>query len=191
MIKMAAALTLGLALTASLGGTADATTTRAVDTVSVASAATSAASTTKITVDGLGPYQAGARAAALVHSGYLVRRTTGVCVVWYEPTEPYAPAVFNVQVRDGAVRSVGVSARKYTTVAGARVGMLESALKRTYGTGLRHLNGPGTEYDDGWTIRSGGRALVFLVHNDRVRWIVAGYRANAEGAVTNGEYYPC
>jgi hypothetical protein len=84
-----------------------------------------------------------------------------------------------VRVRDGNVRSIAVTTRAYATASGARVGMTQQDLHRIYGKRLLHLDGPGVEHADGWTVRSGGRSIV------------AGIRAGAEGAVTHGEYYPC
>jgi hypothetical protein len=158
--------------------------------------ATARASTARrpvVTVDGLGPYRVGADAADLVRAGRLTRQTGGgACEVWYQATPPYAPALSTVQVRDGSVRSTAVTTRAYATASGARVGMTVADLRRIYGDRLLHLDGPGVEFTDGWTVRHGGRSAVFPTDaRDRVTSIVAGVRADAEGAVTNGEYYPC
>lgn len=150
-----------------------------------------------ITVDGLGPYRVGTTAADLVRAGRLVRVGPGVdsaCEVWYRATPPYAPALGVVQIHDGVLRSLSVNTRKYATSSGARVGMTLDDLRRIYGAGrLVRLDNP-YEGPDGWSVRAGDRAVVFVFDPnnwDKIRDIVAGLRVAAEGAVTDGEYYAC
>jgi hypothetical protein len=109
-----------------------------------------------------------------------------------ECTKPYAPALLSVRVRDGALRSITVSTRAYATAPGARVGMTATDLRRIYGDRLLHLVGPNKNYPDGWTVRVGGRSVAFQMdERDRVTWIGAGIRVDAESVVTDVEHYPC
>jgi hypothetical protein len=180
-------LALGLALAAT-----SLTTGTATASASVTTSASATAKAPVITVDGLGPYRAWARANDLVRAGRLVRKSGGACDLWYAATRPYAPALSTVQVRGGRVRSIAVSTRKYATASGAKVGMTKTDLRRIYGKRLIHLDGPAPGYGDGWAVRVGGRSVVFPTDDrHRVTSIVAGIRADAEGAVKNGEYYPC
>jgi hypothetical protein len=142
----------------------------------------------KLASNGVGPYQVGAKLAALKTANVLagLNESTG-CDGWAtaQATAPYAGAV-TIVFYNGAVNWVEVTSPAISTVEGAKVGMTLAAVKGVYGT-------KATELDDGL----GGKAvsvhgatangLFFRFAAGKVSTIEAGKSETLEFRFTEGE----